>query len=357
MWILRTIYITRIMINYTTGDLFASKAYALVNTVNTVGVMGKGIALHFKELFPKNFVQYKEACKNGGLKVGTMLLVRDSCESLGKRLIINFPTKMHWRNPSEYSYVEEGLKALHEVIEKEGLKEVAIPPLGCGNGGLDWATVRGMIEKSLVDLEDVNIIVYEPNSDYASVQKQEASDAKLTDARAMLLYALYCYEMSDERTNLVVANKLSYFYQLTGEKAFAKMKFSASHYGPYSPSVEYVLKATNGKYLHGLEQMDAKPFEVLDLDYGRKQEVSDYVHKMTKVQQGHIVKLLKMIDGFESSFAIEILATVAYIRKQTPGIDLNGTVAGVKAWSERKARLFSENHIKMAYDHLAVIGF
>lgn len=344
------------MINYTTGDLFATKAFALVNTVNTVGVMGKGIALHFKELFHENFVQYKEACKNGELKVGRMLVVRDSCESLGERLIINFPTKMHWRNPSEYGYVEEGLKALHEVIVNEGLKEIAIPPLGCGNGGLDWATVRGMIEQGLGDLEDVNIIVYEPNTDYALVQKKDASDAMLTDARAMLLYALYCYEMNDERTNLVVANKLSYFYQLMGEKAFAKMKFTASHYGPYSTAVGYVLKATNGKYLHGLEQMDAKPFEMLDLDYSRKQEVSDYIHQMPKEQQGNIVRLLRVIEGFESTFAIEILASVAYIRKHTPGIDLNGTIAGVKAWSERKARLFSESHIKMAYDHLEMVG-
>lgn len=340
------------MINYTTGDMFASSAYALVNTVNTVGVMGKGVALRCKELFPSNFFEYKRACKEGVLTTGRMLVCRDSNADLGERLIINFPTKKHWRNPSEYIYVEEGLKALRKVIIDEGIMEIAIPPLGCGNGGLDWNLVKPMIENALSDLKDVNIIVYEPNSLYTMVQKKVASEAKLTDAKALLLYALFCYEMSDERTNLVVANKLSYFYQLTGEKAFAKMQFLASHYGPYCHAVGHVLKGANGKYLHGLEQMDAKPFEILDLDYSRKQEVSDYVHNMRAETLANVKKVLKIIDGFESSFAIEILATVAYIRKQNPGIDLNGTIAAVRRWSDRKARLFSPAHIQMVYDHL-----
>lgn len=344
------------MINYTTGDLFSSTAYALVNTVNTVGVMGKGVALRFKELFPRNYIQYKAACKKQELIVGKLLVCKDKNDSLGERLIINFPTKKHWRNPSQYSFIEEGLKDLHEVIKKFQLKEIAMPPLGCGNGGLDWNVVRPMIETALVDLEDVNILIYEPNIDYAKVQKQESADVKLTDARAMLLYALYCYEMNDERTNLVVANKLSYFYQLVGEKSFAKIQFNPYHYGPYSQAVGYVLKAVNGKYLHGLEQMEATPFEELELDYSYKQEVSDYIHKMPEEHKASIVKLLRIIDGFESTFAIEILATVAYIRKQNPGIDLNGTISKVRAWSDRKARLFTAEHIQMAYEHLNRVG-
>lgn len=355
MLMLKTIYIIKIMISYSSGDLFASKSFAIVNTVNTVGVMGKGVALRFKELFPDNFVQYKEACKNKTLSVGNLLVVRSVSEQMGERLIINFPTKVHWRNPSKYEYIEEGLKELRDVILSMDLKEIAMPPLGCGNGGLDWNIVKGLIESYLGDLDGVSIIVYEPGKDYQQAIKQERREVKLTDCRAMLLYSLFCYEMYDERTNLVVANKLSYFFQMVGEPAFAKMKFSANHYGPFSTSVAYVLKETNGKFLHGLEEMEAKPFDELELDYAHKQEVSDYIHNLPTIKQDAIKKVLRILSGFESTFAIEILATVAFIRNNNKGISLADTITAVRNWSERKAKLFSEENIRMAYEHLDAV--
>lgn len=340
------------MINYTTGDLLSSSAHALVNTVNTVGIMGKGIALQFKTYFPENFRIYQRACKDGTLKIGKLLVVHDANITMGERTIINFPTKQHWRNPSQYYYIEEGLKALRETIINEKIHDIAIPPLGCGNGGLDWTTVREMIETHLSDLANVNIMVFEPNRDYTNTLRHKKSEAKLTDARAMLLYSLFYYEMFDERTNLVVANKLSYFYQLCGEPAFAKLRFTPSHYGPYTPAVAHMLHAVNGKYLHGLEQMDTKPFDLLDLDYAYRQEISNYIHNLSHQSINNIKKVIKLTEGFESTLALEILATVAYIIHENPAITLSDTIEAVRKWSPRKARLFSEQYIEIAYSQI-----
>lgn len=217
------------MINYTKGDLLSSGAQALVNTVNTVGVMGKGIALHFKEMFPYNFSVYADACKKGEMAPGKMLVVKDSNFTLGERIIINFPTKVHWRNPSKYEYIEAGLKDLVRVIDNYGISSIAVPPLGCGNGRLDWAIVKEMIEEALASLSGVEVTVYEPSADVATMLARQSRnmEAHLTSARAMLLYAMFCYQVHDERCSLFVANKLSYFYQMLGEKEFARMPFKA----------------------------------------------------------------------------------------------------------------------------------
>lgn len=343
------------MISYTTGDLLSSKAQALVNTVNTVGVMGKGIALHFKEMFPYNFTVYAEACKRGELEPGKMLVVKDSNLTLGERLVINFPTKVHWRQPSKYEYIEDGLRDLVRVIKEYGITSIAIPPLGCGNGGLDWAVVKEMINKALSPLEGVEITIYEPSTEVSALLARQSRNAvaHLTPACAMLLYAMFCYEGHDERCSLFVANKLSFFYQLLGEKEFAKMPFVARFYGPYSVSVGHMLNAVNGKYIHGLEQMDRKPFEALMLDYERKAEVGEYVHnRLSQAQIEHVKQLLKLIDGYESAYSLEVLASVAYVRREHPGISVVDTINAIQAWSVRKKNLFKREHILAAYEHL-----
>ena len=343
------------MISYTKGDLLSSSAQALVNTVNTVGVMGKGIALHFKEMFPYNFSVYAEVCKRGELVPGRMLVVKDSNLAMGERIVINFPTKVHWRQPSRYEYIEEGLKDLVRVIGEYGIASIAIPPLGCGNGGLEWAIVKEMIERALSTLDGVEIIVYEPSAEVSTLLAKQSRNvhAHLTPARAMLLYALFCYEAHDERCSLFVANKISYFYQIRGEQAFAKMPFKAHYYGPYSVSVGHLLNAVNGKYIYGLEQMDAKPFEALMLDYDRKAEVGEYVHsRLSQKQIGHIKQLLKLIEGYESAYSLEVLASVAYVRREHPGISIDETINEIQNWSARKKNLFKQEHIRAAYDRL-----
>lgn len=251
--------------------------------------------------------------------------------------------------------MEAGLQDLVRVVREQHIDSIAIPPPGCGNGGLDWARVKPMIEQALSGLEDVAVTVYEPSADAAAAlaARSHKADARLTPARAMLLYAMFCYEAHDERCSLFVANKLSYFYQILGEQAFAKMPFVAHYYGPYSVSVGHMLSAVNGKYLHGLEEMDRRPFEALMLDYGRKAEVGEYVHtRLSDSQRDHIRTLLRLIDGYESAYALEVLASVAYVRVQHRGIGLEQCIHEVQNWSSRKRDLFQREHIEAAYRHL-----
>jgi O-acetyl-ADP-ribose deacetylase (regulator of RNase III) len=152
------------MVTYITGDLMKTTAGALCNTVNTVGVMGKGIALQFKKAFPRNYQVYRNVCMNRQLNIGELLAVKDGNLLFGEKLIINFPTKTHWRKPSEYAYVEKGLIALRKYIIANRLKSLAIPAPGCGNGGLSYKTVKAMIENYLSGL-DCRIEVYEPIED------------------------------------------------------------------------------------------------------------------------------------------------------------------------------------------------
>jgi O-acetyl-ADP-ribose deacetylase (regulator of RNase III)/uncharacterized protein YwgA len=340
------------MIKIVTGNLLDAKVQALVNTVNTVGIMGKGIALQFSEAFHNNYKVYKEACRNKTFKIGTLLAVRDHNAILGEKIIINFPTKQHWRQPSKYEYIESGLQELARYIESNRIKSIAIPPLGCGNGGLNWDIVKQMIEKYLSAL-NAEIYVYEPNSAVkALLQKQNvAKKPKLTSARAMLLYSLFYYEAIGEYSSLFSANKLAYFLQRIGENL--KLKFDANFYGPYALGVGHVLYALNGTYLNGLEQNQAKAFEPLKLNYEKFHEVRDYVNaELTSVQKKRLKDLIKLLAGFESDLSLEILSSVAFLLDKNPSLTLEETIHGIYSWNERKIKLFRESYIELAYNHL-----
>lgn len=339
---------------YLKGNLLEAKTQALVNTVNTVGVMGKGIALQFKDAFPENFRRYASACRNKTFNIGDLLVVKEH-NLEGEKIIINFPTKTEWFKKSQYDYIEQGLKKLAQVIEEYQITSIAIPPLGCGNGGLKWEKVKPMIEKYLGHLAGVDIQVFEPNEAVKELlKKQDAEkEVKLTPARAMLLYAMFYYDLSGENTSLFVANKLAYFLQRLGETSLNKLKFQASHYGPYSVGVQHVLHAMNGKYVRGLEQMNLKSFEPLELQYDKFEELKVYVRKeFSQEQRGRLSSLVKLIDGFESALSLEILATVDFVRKENPGIDRDGMITKIYDWSERKRTLFLPKYIDIATKHL-----
>lgn len=336
------------------GNLLDSNAQALVNTVNTVGVMGKGIALQFKEAFPQNYRLYLAACKSGNLVPGKLLVVKENTIN-GERLIINFPTKTEWYQKSRYEYIEEGLKELVNVIQEYKITSVAIPPLGCGNGGLKWEKVKTMIEKYLSRLENIDIKIYQPSEAVKKILKQQESnkDAKLTPAKAILLYAMFFYETSGENSSLFVANKLAYFLKRLGEPSFNKLKFEASHFGPYSAQVAHILYNVNGKYIKGLEQMDVKAFEVLELQYDTVDEIRDYIKKeLSSEQLNKIRDLIKLIEGFQSALSLEVLASVDFIVSQNPGIREDEIIAKIHSWSDRKRTLFKDRYIKIAYQHL-----
>lgn len=158
------------MIRYIQGNLLQADTEAVVNAVNTVGVMGKGIALAFKEAYPENFAEYEAACRAHLLKTGHMF-VTENRSLQGPRWIINFPTKKHWRQPSRFEWITEGLVDLRRVILDRHIRSIAIPPLGCGNGGLEWEQVRPAIAAALEDLREVDIRIYEPTTRYPATSK------------------------------------------------------------------------------------------------------------------------------------------------------------------------------------------
>lgn len=166
------------MIHYVEGNLFESKAEALVNAVNTVGVMGKGIAMQFKTHFPVNYKVYAKACKQNELEIGKLLVVNDKSELYGEKLIVNFPTKMDWKNPSQYEFIERGLIALVEWITTQQIRSIAVPALGAGLGGLDWREVKLLLEKYLQNIA-CEVYIYPP----INLIKEVLKEATTTNAQ------------------------------------------------------------------------------------------------------------------------------------------------------------------------------
>ena len=339
------------MIKFITGDLLRSDAQALVNTVNTVGVMGKGIALQFKEAFAHNNKIYAQACKDKALEPGKLITVLDNNLIFGEKLIINFPTKVHWRNPSKMEYIEKGLKALRKLIIEEGIKSIAIPPLGAGNGGLDWNAVKPLIIETLEDLP-IDIQIFEPNAAIKEVlQKQEVpKKTELTSARASLLYSLFAFESFGEYSSLFSANKLAYFLQRMGQNL--KLQFKAHHYGPYAIGVEKVLYHLNGTFLAGLEQGQAKAFEPLKLNYEKWEQVNTYVSTMNRNDQERLHQLIIFLKNFTSELSLEILATVDFILCENPAYSVDEVMGAIATWNIRKKELFKKDSVTRAYNHL-----
>ncbi|GAB3897583.1 type II toxin-antitoxin system antitoxin DNA ADP-ribosyl glycohydrolase DarG [Spirosoma agri] len=339
------------MIHFLTGDLLSSNAQALVNTVNTVGVMGKGIALQFREHFPLNFKLYKKSCDNHKLQPGTLLVVHEPTLD-GERIIINFPTKTDWKHKSSYAYIESGLKELVRVIDEERITSIAIPPLGCGNGGLKWEKVRPMMESYLNGVSS-DVYIYEPNEAVKQVlqQQQVKKHTHLTPARAMLLYALFSYEKMGEHASLFVANKLAYFLQRLGENL--RLNFVAHHYGPYATEVGHVLYKLNGSYMTGMEQKEAKAFEPLHLRYDKYDEVRTFVESNLKSEQRQrLDDLLVLISGFQSALSLEVLASVDFITDREGPLPTEDVFKRLQNWSDRKKRLVKERHVTVALEQL-----
>ena len=338
------------MIKYLTGNLFDSKADALVNTVNTVGVMGKGIALQFKKLFPNNYKIYKDLCDNRAFKIGKLIVTKDQNVVTGEKTIINFPTKKHWRSPSEYEFIEQGLDELIKVIKKNDIKSIAIPPLGSGNGGLQWFKVKEIISKKLSTVNDCKIYVYEPNSEVKEILRKER--VKLTPARAMLLYMLFELVKNGEFVSEFASEKVCYFLQRFGAEKYFHLKYSPNFYGPYSGKVRHVLNYLNGSYLMGYAGKDKKPFEQLNLLVDSEKDVNDYINSNTELKE-IVFQTKNFLEGFYSSFGLELLSTVDYISQEYKIFDKDLVKEKLYDWSDRKKTLFSnDKYVDISLNHL-----
>jgi O-acetyl-ADP-ribose deacetylase (regulator of RNase III)/uncharacterized protein YwgA len=342
------------MIQYIKGNVLESNAQALVNTVNTMGVMGKGIALQFKKAFPTNYRLYSEACKNKMMVIGKLLVIKDSNLNSGEKIIINFPTKQDWRKPSEYSYIEDGLDDLINIIKEYHIKSIAIPPLGSGNGGLEWERVKKIIENKLSHL-DIEILVFEPTSHIIEHLKKER--VKLTDARALLLYVLYDLVKNGEYVSEFSSEKVCYFLQRFGAKKYFKLEFEPNFYGPYSGKVRYVLNALNGSYIIGYSDMNKKPFEPLTLVADGYETVANHIDSNEELKS-IAKKTVSFLNGFYSDFALELLSSVDYITRKQKSFDKQVISEKFKEWSNRKRSMFSnERYIDISTKHIQNVQF
>ncbi len=342
------------MINYITGNILESNAQALVNTVNTIGIMGKGIALQFKKAYPNNFKAYAEACKKAEIVVGKLFITRDSNLSSGEKIIINFPTKIDWRKPSEYSYIENGLDDLIRVIETNQVKSIAIPPLGAGNGGLEWERVKKLIEQKLSPL-DIEIYVYEPTALIKEHLKKER--VKLTDARALLLYVLYDLIKNGEYVSEFSSEKVCYFLQRFGAKKYFKLDYEPNFYGPYSGKVRFVLNAINGSYIMGYSDMNKKPFEPLTLVADGYETVKNHIESRQELLD-IAKKTIQFLNGFYSDFALELLSSIDYIVIKQKTFERQMVSQKLEEWSDRKRSLFTNpKYIDISLKHLQKAAF
>ena len=239
------------MIEFRQGNVLDADAEALVNTVNCVGVMGRGVALQFKREFPANFKAYEAACSRDEVQPGRMF-VFDTGRLVNPRYIINFPTKRHWRGKSRLSDIEAGLQALVGEVKKRGIRSIAFPPLGSGLGRLDWSEVRPLIEQAHSALADVKVFVYEPHAAPFAAQVRSYDEAPaMTPGRAALVGLLdrYLTGLMDPFVTLLEVHKLMYFMEEAGEPL--RLRYVQAAYGPYSENLRHVLRDIEGYLTSG----------------------------------------------------------------------------------------------------------
>lgn len=352
------------MISYAKGNLLDTDVEAVVNSVNTVGVMGKGIALMFKEAFPKNFKEYEAACERGEVEVGRMF-VTEMGELMGPKWIINFPTKKHWRQRTKMEWITEGLKDLRKVVEEKNIRSVAVPPLGCGNGGLDWHDVRRAIKDALGSLSGVEVIVYEPTAKYQNVAKRSGVE-KLTPARALVAELVRRYWVLGIDCSLLEIQKLAWFLERSVKRLGLEdpldLRFKANSYGPYAYRLTHLLNSLDGSYLHCDKRItDASPHDVIWFDDSRRERVALYL----KSQEARdyleaLEKTSELIDGFQSPLGMELLASVDWlIHEEGVNPTVDDVIEALRKWpggekaANRKAKLFDARMIELALKRLA----
>jgi len=341
------------MITYTTGDILRADAEALVNTVNSVGVMGRGIALQFKEAFPANFRAYATACERGEVEPGRMFVFETGALT-PPRYIINFPTKRHWRGKSRMEDIEAGLVALVREIRARGIKSIAIPPLGAGLGGLSWCDVRPRIEAALAPLTEVKVTVFEPSPNAAPVVGKSGPIPQMTPGRAALIGLVdrYLGGLLDPFVTLLEVHKLMYLMQEAGEPL--RLKFVAAQYGPYAENLRHVLQKVEGYYLSGYAGGD-KPDQPLALVPKAVDDARAFLTQ-NATTRARFDRVARLVDGFESSFGLELLSTAHWVATHGPARTRAAIVEQVYAWGEGK-RKFTERQIGIAADVLEREGW
>jgi O-acetyl-ADP-ribose deacetylase (regulator of RNase III) len=342
------------MIEFKSGNLLQADVEALVNTVNTVGVMGKGIALQFKQAFPENFVAYEKAAKRDGIKPGKMF-VFETGQFTNPRYIINFPTKRHWRGKARIEDIEAGLEDLIRVLKENKIRSIAIPPLGCGFGGLNWGDVRPLIVSALEGLPEVVAWVYTPTgAPSADAMKVSTGKPNLTVGRAALIELIEHYALPGYRLTQLEIQKLAFFLQIAGEPL--KLNYVKQKYGPYAENLHFVLQRINGHYLIGYG--DRSERANLRLMPGAKEEAEAFLSQHPETKQ-RLERVARLIHGFETPYGMELLSTILWLSQENPAVkkDYHVAVRGFEFWNQRKREHFRPEHIQTAWERLNQQGW
>ena len=345
------------MVRFEEGNLLDAEVEALVNTVNTVGIMGKGIALMFKERFPNNFREYAAACKAGEVRLGEMF-VTENRKLFGPRWIVNFPTKDHWRSRTRLEWIEQGMEDLVRVIEDRRIGSIAVPPLGCGNGGLNWRDVKPVIESALAEVDGLVAIIYEPTKRYQNVAKKTGVE-ELTPARALIAEMVRRYCVLGLGCSVLEVQKLAWFIMRGAEQTEVedplKLSFVAHIYGPYSDKLRMLLNNLDGSYLGCDRRLaDAGPRSEIWFNARKKEIVRAYLKSEAKRYVPALEWATDLIRGFESPLGMELLATVDWLlRKDGRPATVADIRDGLRQWGrgrDRKLRIFDDRLIGMALE-------
>lgn len=343
------------MIRSQRGDILQADVDALVNTVNCVGIMGRGIALQFRKEFPDNYKQYLKACERGEVEPGKMF-VFDRQTLDRPRYIINFPTKRHWKGKSRIEDIESGLKALVQEVQKREILSIAIPPLGCGLGGLDWHEVRPLIVAAFEDLSQVAVELYEPAG---APSAQEMVKTKrvphMTPGRAALLGLMrryLCAVMAPYATLLEI-HKLMYFMQVAGEPL--KLQFRKGHFGPYAENLRHVLQEIDGHFIQGYGDGHDDPDKQIEIQPAAVDQAEQFLQAHPATHQ-HFDRVGELMTGFETPYGMELLATVHWVASHDGATSPKKAASKIYEWNERK-RMFSQGHIKLAWNTLKSGGW
>lgn len=335
-------------LHFVKGNLLNADTDALVNTVNTVGVMGKGIALQFKQAFPENYKEYKKACDKGIVIPGKMFIFENHSLS-NPKYIINFPTKRHWKSKSKLQDIEDGLKSFKEDLNHLNINSVSVPPLGCGNGGLSWDVVKPLIVSYLQDV-NLDIFIYEP-SGAPSPEKMpiRTTKPKMTKARALLILLIEQYSVPGYKLSLLEIQKLAYLLQELGEPL--KLNYVKYTYGPYAENLNHVLIRLEGHFLRGYG--DRSRHSEINLINDASKEAKEFIQG-DKESTERLQNIKNLIKGFETPYGMELISTVHWAHKHghIPFNEPNKIVEYVQKWNERKKMIFKESHILKTIDHL-----
>ncbi len=339
----------------TRGDLLKQDDVgAIVNTVNCVGVMGKGIALQFRNKWPENFRAYEAACKAKQVRPGRMF-VFDSGGLMKPNFIINFPTKDHWRGKSRMEFVRNGLADLVAQIRRLGIRSIAIPPLGCGNGGLDWAEVKPLIESAFAALPEIEVRLFPPEGAPEPKSMQVRTERpRMTPGRAVILKVLDTYRALGYSLSKIEVQKLAYFLQESGE--VMNLPFEKHAYGPYSDTLRHVLNRMEGHFIRGLGDgvVEAEIEPVPDAIAEAEAFVDAHGHEALAER---VRRVAELIEGFQSPYGMELLATVHWVARHEGARTQEQALAAVRSWNNRKKTLMAPEHVAAAWDRLQQLAW